>query len=178
MKLYLCLLVSIPMSLLNAYESAFPKTPPNALEIKTIPASKVIINQTNDNYFADGNDLFMPLFRYIQSNNIAMTTPVEAEIDPGAMYFYIGGDAAQRQLESSDSVTVKELPARTVASIGIKGSYNERNFLKAKARLKAWLEAQGNYVITGPARAIYWNGPFTPSLLKRSEVHFPVKKTD
>jgi effector-binding domain-containing protein len=166
------------MSLLNAYESAFPKTPPNALEIKIIPASKVIISQTNDDYFANGNNLFMPLFRYIQSNDIAMTTPVEAEINPGAMYFYIGGDAALRQLESSDSVKVKQLPARTVASIGIKGSYSESNFLKAKARLEAWIDEQGNYTITGPARAIYWNGPFTPGLLKRSEVHFPVKKTD
>ncbi len=176
MKLYTPLALIATMSFLNAYESAFPKTSPETIEVKTIPASKVIISKAEGDYFERSNNLFSPLFQYIQSNDIAMTTPVEAEINPGAMYFYIGCEAALRDLKSTETVTVKELPERLVVSIGIKGNYSESNFESAKAQLLKWLEQQTDYAATGPARAIYWNGPFTPGFLKNSEVHIPIEK--
>lgn len=170
----LCLL---PLQLITAYEQAFAKTAVGAIEIKTLPAAKLIASESDRSYFERNNALFRPLFRYISNNDIAMTIPVEAEMSPGVMYFYIGGDAAERELATTDEVRVLELPERTVASIGVRGSYSQTNFKTAEAQLKEWLDAQGTHQATGPARGIYWNGPFTISFLKRSEVHIPVAPT-
>ena len=35
-------------------------------------------------------DLFRKLFRYISTNDVSMTTPVEADIKPGKMRFFVG----------------------------------------------------------------------------------------
>lgn len=161
-----------PMS--QAYERAFEQTAVGTIEIKLIPAAKVIMSQTEGHYFKHNNGLFRPLFRYIRANDIAMTIPVEAEINPGTMYFYISGEDAKRELKSTDQVDVLEMPERTVVSLGIRGSYSQSNFDEAKRKLEQWLARQNQYKATGAARAIYWNGPFTLGLLKRAEVHIPV----
>lgn len=172
---YSILLICLFPLLMNAADKAYPQTDVGQTEIKTLPAAHLIASQTDKGYFSNGNQLFRPLFRYISSRDIAMTTPVEAEIDPGVMYFYIGEEAIEKAQESTDTVTVHQLPARTVASIGVRGSYSEANFQKAEAQLWAWLETQEGYEITGDARAIFWNGPFMPGFFKRFEVHIPVK---
>ncbi len=157
-----------------AYESAFPKTKVGVIEIKELPPCKVIVARSEVTYFEQVDSLFRPLFNYIKDNKIAMTVPVEAEIDPGAMYFYLGKEAAERDLEGTDGVKVEVMPARTVASIGLRGGYGEANFLAAKAQLEAWLADRPEYKATGSARAIYWNGPFTLPALKRGEIHIPI----
>ncbi len=160
--------------MLQAAEQAFAKTEVGVIEVKTLPAATLAACQGEAGYFERSDSLFGPLFRYIQSNGIAMTTPVEAEIQPGVMYFYIGGEAAGRELPQTDQVKVLQLPERRVLSIGLLGGYSAENFAKGEARLRQWIEEQTQYTATGAARAIYWNGPFTLPLLKRSEVHLPV----
>ena len=159
----------------SAYEQAFPKTGAGALEIKTLPAARLIASQTDRAYFEDGNGLFRPLFRYISSRDISMTTPVEAEIEPGVMYFYIGSDVSAETLDSTDQVSLHELPERLVASHGVRGSYSKRNFDKAASTLRTWLNENPKYEATGVPRGIFWNGPFTPGFFKRFEVHIPVR---
>ncbi len=158
-----------------AYESAFTKTDVGTIEIKTIPAARLLATQSDSNYFEANNGLFRPLFRYIQANDIAMTTPVEAEIDPGIMYFYVGSDYSDMELEDTDEVTIIELPERTVLSLGVRGGYSAKNFNRAQDALLAHLAEQDEWIATGPARAIYWNSPFMLSFFKRSEVHIPVE---
>ena len=170
--------LSFAFNITHAYEQAFPKTPVGEIEVKTMPASKLIACHGQGDYFDRSDSLFRPLFRYIQENDIAMTTPVEAEIKPGVMYFYIGAVAAKRQLAKTDAVDVVELPERTVLSVGLRGTYSGENFAKGEALLRAWLAKQAGYRATGPARAIYWNGPFTPWPLKRSEIHLPIERSE
>lgn len=170
----LILLSMISQSSLLAYDQAFTKTDVGTIELKTIPASRLIVSESNSHYFKQNNGLFRPLFRYISQNDIAMTTPVEAEMMPGKMYFYIGGDAAKRELESTDEVRVVDLPERTVASIGVRGGYSEGNFNAALQQLNTWLDKHPTHKANGEARGIFWNGPFTPGFLKRFEVHIPV----
>lgn len=162
----------LPMT--NAAEQAFEKTAVGSIEVKTLPAATLAACRGESDYFQRSDSLFGPLFRFIQSNDIAMTTPVEAEINPGVMYFYMGTDAADRELASTAEVELIQLPERTVLSIGILGSYSAENFTQGVERLQEWLKMQTDYKATGPARAIYWNGPFTLPVLKRSEVHIPV----
>lgn len=159
----------------SAYEQAFPKTDSGAFEVKTLPAARLIATQTNSAYFEDNNGLFRPLFRYISSRDIAMTTPVEAEMEPGVMYFYIGNDVSDETLEATDDVSVHQLPERMVASHGVRGSYSERNFEEATEALKTWLTQNERFEATGAPRGIFWNGPFMPGFFKRFEVHIPVR---
>ncbi len=159
----------------SAYEQAFAKTNVGEFEIKALPATRLIACQTDTTYFEDNNRLFRPLFQYISSRDIAMTTPVEAEINPGVMYFYIGAEVSNNVLDATDGVSVHELPERLVASLGVRGGYSEHNFNKASAKLSAWLLKSPVYQATGTARGIFWNGPFIPSFFKRFEVHIPVQ---
>jgi effector-binding domain-containing protein len=169
--LLLLTLLPVPMS---AAAQAFAPTEPGISEIKTIPAARLLRASGERDYFESSGRLFRPLFRYIQEHEIRMTVPVEAEIEPGAMSFYVGRDAEGRPLEDADEVEVIELPARQVASRGMRGGYSEENFAQARDALEAWLAEHPEWVATGPARAIYWHGPMTPFFLKRAEVHIPV----
>ena len=83
-------LSALPMT--HATEQAFPQTAVNTIELKTLPAATLIAASGDGHYFERSNSLFRPLFSYIQRNDIAMTTPVEAGMQPGLMYFYIGDD--------------------------------------------------------------------------------------
>jgi len=159
----------------SAYERAFPQTAAGGFEVKTLPAARLIATQTDATYFEQNNGLFRPLFRYISSRDIAMTTPVEAEIEPGVMYFYIGSDVSSETLDSTENISVHELPERLVASHGVRGSYSERNFDEAAAALQAWLAKDPKYEAAGDARGIFWNGPFMPGFFKRFEVHIPIR---
>ncbi|CAA6692269.1 MULTISPECIES: heme-binding protein [unclassified Lentimonas] len=175
--LALCLTL-LPFQFMSAYESAFDKTPVGTIEVKTLPAARLLAAHGDGNYFQENNGLFRPLFRYIKDNDIAMTIPVEAEIEPGIMYFYLGADYKDSELSETERVQVTELPERTVLSLGVRGSYSSKNYEAAKAELLTWLSEQDQWVATGAARGIYWNGPFTIGFLKRAEVHIPVEAAE
>lgn len=177
-NLLILLLLAIFPLMSSAYEQAFPKTASGTYEIKTLPAARLIATQTDDPYFEGNNGLFRPLFRYIQANDIAMTTPVEAEMDPGVMYFYIGSEVDDAVLKETDQVSVHEIPERTVASFGVRGGYSEDNFEEAMHKLKAWLRKNKEYEAIGEPRGIFWNGPYVPGFFKRFEVHIPVRKVE
>ena len=172
----LLFLLLVNPTTMSAAEQAYPKTVVGGIEIKTLPAATLIVSKSKKPYFEKDNQLFRPLFRYIQARDIAMTTPVEAEMDPGEMFFYIGADADAEKLTDTDTVTVRKLPERTVASIGVRGSYSTSNFDEATARLKHWLADQEDWQATGTARAVFWDGPFTLWFLKQFEVHIPVQR--
>lgn len=174
---FLFFLLANPISM-SAAEQAYPKTEVGEFEIKTLPAATLIVSQSEKAYFEEDNQLFRPLFRYIQERDIAMTTPVEAEMNPGEMFFYIGADAKEEGLADTDTVTVRRLPERTVASLGVRGSYSPSNFEEATTKLKQWLADQDEWEPTGSAKAVFWDGPFTLWFLKRFEVHIPVRSRE
>ena len=159
-------------------ESAFKKTPAGKIEIKTIPESRVLISGIEGSYYNTRNLLFRRLFNYIQDNQIAMTTPVEAEIDRSEMKFYLGNKDKAKDLPDGTNVRVATVPGRTVLSIGIRGAYNKSNFDKALAKLESWLQTHPEYVRGGDAYGVFWDAPFMPWFLKRSEAHIPVTKRD
>jgi len=41
--------------------------------------------------------------------------------------------------------------------------------------LMEWFAKNNKYEQDGPAYGVYWNGPFVPGFLKRSEVHIPIR---
>lgn len=169
------LLFSIPL-FLNAYESMHEKTPVNQIKILELPARIALESKTDDSYFMKDNGLFRSLFKYISRNDIAMTTPVEADMNPGKMRFFVGDKDKSKNLKSNEAVKVYKINAKKVVSIGIRGNYSEKNFFKNKIKLDTWLKKNKDYVQAGAAYAVYWNGPFVPGFLKRSEIHIPIRK--
>jgi len=160
----------------SGYESAFARTNAGVAEIKTLGPAKALAAATDGVYFDTGNALFGRLFRYIRDHNVAMTVPVQAEIQPARMLFFVGAGDAARSLPDTEAVTVETLPQRQVASLGARGGYSRRNFERAAAELRAWLAARPDYEAAEDAYAVYWSSPFVPAFLKRYEVHIPVRR--
>jgi len=174
----LLIFVGVPLMIKNIYgvEQAFKKTPAGEIEIKNIPESTVLVAESGGNYYGGRNTLFRRLFNYINENNVAMTVPVEARVENAQMKFYVGTQDKIKALKDQGSVQVVTVPQRTVVSIGIRGAYTESNFVKAKATLEQWLKDNTEYRQAGDAYAVFWDAPFMPFFLKRSEVHITVDK--
>ena len=169
-------LLSIVASSLNAYEAMYQKTKVGTIEIKAISERIALETSTRGSYFRGNNGLFRKLFRYISDEEVEMTVPVEAEVNPGKMRFFVGKMDRKKNLSSKEGVKVVSMPRLTVVSIGIRGSYSEERFRKNEKKLLEWLKKQKMYEQVGSTYAVYWNGPFVPGIFKRSEVHVPIRK--
>ena len=178
MFLWVGLALAAASARLGAVSEAYPRTAPGDLELKTLPAARWMRTESANDYFAADNGLFMKLFRYIDSNKIPMTAPVEAGIKPGTMLFYMDEASAKRaDLTETAQVKLSSVPERRVAAIGIRGSYSRENYEEALTELKAWLAKRTDVKSAGEPYAVYWNSPFVPFFLKQSEVHIPVAPT-
>ncbi|MFA6102099.1 MAG: bifunctional methionine sulfoxide reductase B/A protein [Victivallaceae bacterium] len=180
MKIQAALLLMAALMLsggkIMAYEDIYKQTPSGEFEIKTIPAGKMLSAESKASYFDADNDLFMRLFNYIKAENIPMTVPVEAEINPGVMRFHVGSEAAARPHGDTGEVKVIERRERTVAALGIRGSYSRSNYEEARAQLEDWLSKNPDFEADGRAYMTYWNSPMMPFFFKHAEVQIPVKK--
>lgn len=163
-------------SALMAAEQAFPPTADGVSEVKTLPGGTLLKASRPGRYFDENNRMFSPLFRYISQNRIAMTVPVEAQIEDAAMFFWVAPGEIDKVKGSTAEVEVITLPPRLVASHGARGGYSEANYTAARQRLRDWLETQPDLKATGEPYAVYWHGPFTPWFLRHFEVHLPVER--
>ena len=158
-----------------AAEKAFVPTPPGEAEIKVLPAGRLLESRSSGSYFDRSNNLFGPLFRYISQNGISMTSPVEARIDPGVMYFWVSESQVDKTVGDREGVRVVDIPQRTVAAMGFRGGYSEDNYEKAKISLMEWIEEKGYLRPQGEPFAVYWDGPMTPWFMKSFEVMVEVE---
>ena len=169
------LLLALPAM---AYESMYPRTGVEVVDAagKELPARRALAARGSGTYYQSADGVFMKLFRYIDQHQVAMTVPVEADVDANRMRFFAGADAKERALPDTDAVSVTNLPAVTVVSAGLRGSYTKEHFDEGRAMIKAWLEKHGDqWQAAGEPYAVFWNSPFMPGFLKRSEVHQPVR---
>lgn len=157
-----------------SYEAAYPKTPNGTIDIKIIPSAKLMVAEAPGNYFDGNNDMFRRLFRYINTNDVSMTVPVEAQVEKAQMKFYVGSADIEKDLAEQGGVKVVDVPERTVVSIGIRGSYSKKKFETNRDKLTTWLQENTRYQSAGEAYAVYWDAPFVPWFMKHSEVHIPV----
>jgi effector-binding domain-containing protein len=169
------ILLLILTSTAMATEQAFPPSPVGTPELKTLPAGVLLKSTGKGNYFEQSNSLFRPLFNYIATHDIAMTTPVEAKIEGAEMFFWVAQSQRSKVTGNAKGVEVVEIPERTVASLGARGSYSATNFKKTRDELLVWLATRKDIEASGAPYAVYWSGPFLPAFLKRFEVHVPVR---
>ncbi len=177
MKSYLLILVWITSTAHSfGYEAMHEKTPVGTIKILNLPERTALEASSKVSYFDENNGLFRKLFRYISTNDIAMTTPVEADITPGKMRFFVGAEDLEKKLADSNEVKIKSVPTIKVVSIGIRGGYTKARFLENEKKLYHWLTENKKFEKAGESYGVYWNGPFVPRLLKRSEIHLPIQK--
>lgn len=160
---------------LSAYEEMFNKTPVGEIKMIDLPERIALEAKSTGSYFKSDNGLFRKLFRYISTNDVAMTTPVEAHINPGRMRFFVGNKDRIKDISSTQDVEVRKIPPMKVVAIGVRGSYSINRFVENKDKLKKFLAKDNKWEIAGDAYAVYWDGPFVLGFFKRSEVHFPIK---
>lgn len=127
--------------------------------------------------------MFMQLFNHIKNNDIPMTAPVEMGYEQSSSgsdemtsmaFLYRTADVGP--VGNDGPVTVRDVPAQTFASVGVRGDYNETNFRKGLEIVDAWLNQHTDeWEQTGPPRYLGYNGPFTLSSMRYGEVQVPVK---
>ena len=144
-----------------------------------------------------GNKAFNRLFQYISGNNrsrqkIAMTSPVgqsapAQKIDmttPVGQESRDGGWAVSFMMPSqftletlpepkNPAITLRRVPARTVAAVRYSGFWSKSAYEKNEAALQAWIDEHGWRVVGSPTWAKY-NPPFMPWFLRRNEILIPV----
>ena len=144
-----------------------------------------------------GNKAFNRLFRYISGENrsrdkIEMTTPVSQEsrgekikmtapvsLQPAegrwAVSFMMPAAYTLETLpEPEDSgIIIRQIPARRIAAVIYSGFWSEKNYLRYKNELEAWILKEGLTILGDPIWARY-NPPFTLWFLRRNEILIPV----
>ena len=113
MKFYLYIAIAFLGNHSFAYESMHEKTPVGKIVVVDLPARTALETSTDKSYFSENNGLFRKLFRYINQNDISMTTPVEADIKPGKMRFFVGTKDLAKNFKDSDQVKIRKLAKKS-----------------------------------------------------------------
>ena len=162
--------------------AGFPKPGPvGEIILKQYPASRIAMVVRDQKHQGSGG-LFMPLFHHIETQHIAMSSPVimtyqDSAKDKAVMasMAFVYPSEATGQLDSHGVVKVVNVPAQMVVSIGVRGGYNASRFLKASGKLYLWLaEHKSQFSAAGPARYLAYNSPFVPPPFQFGEVQIPV----
>ena len=151
------------------------------VEVKEYPQYREAVVTKNDGAGGDEKmeSLFGTLFRHISKNDIPMTSPVEMEYsqqDSRAMtsmaFLYRTNETGT--LGNDGQVVVREIAPRTYASVGVRGSYNDKNFEQGLASVNAWIAANPQWRADGTPRFFGYNSPFILWFWKYGEVQVPV----
>ncbi len=161
-------------------------TPVGQVEIKDYPQVRAAIVHADDTSQSGGrmNQMFGQLFNHIKTNDIAMTSPVEMgyqneQTNTMSSMAFLYRQPDMGKTGDDGNVTVENMPARTYASIGVRGNYNDKRFYNTLATLDAWLDQHNDkWLADGPPRYLGYNSPFVPSFLRYGEVQRPVKPAE
>lgn len=154
-------------------------TPIGQVEIKTYPEYREA-TVSGDTLSETGmQPMFMSLFQHIKKNDIPMTAPVDMGYDPSdarqmrSMAFLYRVPTIGSTGEDGP-VLVRDVSARSLASVGVRGGYTSRTYERGLLILNAWLAESEEWRSDGPPRFLGYNGPFVPVFWRYGEVQIPV----
>lgn len=118
-----------------------------------------------------------PVTMEASSSRVAMTAPVtmEAVGEATVMRFVVPSKYTRENVPqpTDERVSVRELPAQTVAVIRYSGRNTPECSSEMERELRTWLAAAG-YEATGIARIAGYDSPFSLPFVRRNEVMIPV----
>ena len=177
----------------------------DTFELRTYTSYVVAQTEVTGDYDDMGGKAFRILFKYISGDNqqrsniemtapviqestpkdgqkIQMTAPVIQEIDTtnpqSAIYSFVMPDnftLATLPLPLDKRITLKEVPAKTVAVRVFSGSWGEANFKENEIILLNALKKANIKTIGEPSFARY-NSPFSLWFMRRNEIMIEVSK--
>jgi effector-binding domain-containing protein len=165
-----------------------PPTADGKIEVKSYPAYRSATYRATGELATAANRAFSPLFQHISSNEISMTAPVETRY-PSSTINEVGDERATGEAQVSflyrstdiypqeiaNNIFVEDIPPMTVVSLGLVGSYTYESYQSGLAQLNDWLRQHREYEIVGSPRRFFYDGPYIPDGLKRSEIQIPVR---
>ena len=144
-----------------------------------------------------GNKAFNRLFRYISGDNrsrkkVAMTAPVSQQPmgekikmtapveqrrvqEKWAVSFMMPASYTLKTLPEPEdpNITLRQVPARRMASVRYSGFWSEKRYLRYKLELESWIRERRLTAVGDPIWARY-NPPFTLWFLRRNEILIPI----
>ena len=168
---------------------AFPPPGPlGQVMVKEYPAYREAVVQAGGDH-KNANGMFYPLFNHIQRNGVAMSAPVEmryqiphvqeqTKVEPVSMAF-VYPEPTTGKAGSDGSVSVVDVPAMTVVSVAVRGSYSAKHFQAGYARLAEWMQGhKDEYEVSGSPRYLAYNSPFVLPMFRLGEVQIPVRRRE
>ena len=132
---------------------------------------------SGDNQSRDKVAMTAPVSQQPTGEKIAMTSPVgQQRVDEmWAVSFTMPASYTLQTLPEPDDpeVTLRQVPAKRMASVRYSGFWSEKNYLRYKAELESWIDRMGLNIVGDVIWARY-NAPFTPWFLRRNEILIPV----
>lgn len=165
-----------------------PPGPLGQVIVKEYPAYREAVVSAGDGggKKQDANGMFFPLFNHIKRNNVPMSSPVEmrypvpqaqteGKLEPAAMAF-VYPEPTTGKVGTDGTVAVIDVPAMTVVSVAVRGSYTSKHFLAGYKVVSAWLNDHADeYEVIGPPRYLAYHSPFVLPMFKLGEVQVPVR---
>lgn len=163
-----------------------PPTQNGRIEVKNYPAYRAATYRYRGQLSEAANRAFYPLYQHISSNEISMTAPVETRYPDSTLTGATSGEAEVSFLyrdtdtypkEVADNVEVEDIAPMTVVSLGLSGDYGYDSYREGLKRLNEWLARNSEYRAIGSPRRFFYDGPYVPDALKRSEIQIPIARS-
>lgn len=72
---------------------------------------------------------------------------------------------------------MRDIPAQTLVSIGVRGKYTDDRFKSNLTELTVWLaDNKATWDAIGPPRYLGYNGPIVPGFMRYGEVQMPIRR--
>ncbi|MEY3337932.1 MAG: hypothetical protein RL245_924 [Pseudomonadota bacterium] len=173
-----------------------------AYELREYSPYLIAETEVESGFMNAGNVAFGRLFRYISGANtsqteIAMTAPVEQAREAGGQKIAMTAPVEQASVDGvyrvgfvvprkfnretvpkpvDSRITIREVPARTVAVWRYSGRWTEENFREHERDLRALLVRKGLRATSGDSAIIArYDAPFMPWFMRRNEVLIPIE---
>jgi hypothetical protein len=153
-----------------------------AYELRAYPPEIFAETEVRSDFDAAGGAAFRRLLGYISGRNrprekIAMTAPV-TQVGGGESYrvaflMPAGYTAASLPVPLDSSISIREIPARTLAAWRYSGRWTRSRYEDMERALREVLNAK-HLRATGPPIFARYDAPFVPWPLRRNEVLIPV----
>jgi len=157
--------------------AGFPTPTPNGrIEVKNYPAYRAATYRYRGQLSEAANRSFYPLYQHISSNDISMTAPVETRYPDSTRTGATSGEAEVSFLYRDTDTYPKEVADNIrIESLGLQGGYDFDSYQQGLTRLNEWLAEHPSYRAIGSPRRFFYDGPYVPDPLKRSEIEIPVE---